>query len=165
MTTRLVPVLLVFSGLAAGCRPAEPEADPRDALIGTWEITGEAGTLNRNGQRYHFADDGSLQITRPRPLGPTTTINAAYDFDSDSTIQIRSEFDAETVVPVVRGDTLLLRPLGTGEPMRLVRVHDAAPPAPASPSTPPALQDSVYEPPADAPPGELPPAQPQTRTP
>lgn len=127
MTARLAPVLvLVLSGLAAGCRPAAPEPDPRDALVGVWEITGEAGTLNRNGQRYHFADDGSLQITRPRPLGPTTTIHASYTFLSDSTLEIRSEFDAETVAPVVRGDTLLLRPLSTGEPMRLVRV-----PAPA----------------------------------
>lgn len=136
MSVRLVPVLLFLAALAVGCRPAEPEADPRDALIGTWEVTGEAGTLNRNGQRYHFAEDGSLQITRPRPLGPTTTINAAYDFDSDSTVQIRSEFDAETVVPVVLGDTLLLRPLSTGEPMRLVRVPDAAPPEGQPPAQP-----------------------------
>lgn len=148
--------------LLVGCQPDEPEADPRDALIGTWEITGEAGTLNRNGQRYYFGDDGTLQITRPRPLGPSTTINAVYDFDTDSTIQIRSEFDAETLLPAVSGDTLVLRPLGTGQPMLLVRVADAAPPAtPAPLSTPPALQDSVYSPPSDAPLNELPPARPE----
>lgn len=145
MTARLAAAVLVLSGLAAGCRPATPEPDPHDALVGTWEITGEAGTLNRNGQRYHFADDGSLQITRPRPLGPTTTIHASYAFVTDSTLEIRSEFDAETVAPVVRGDTLLLRPLGTGEPMRLVRIPETAS-VPAS--APPALpSDSAAVPP------------------
>lgn len=156
-------VAFAFLSLVVGCQPTEPEPDPHAALVGTWEIQGEAGTINRNGQRYYFGDDGTLQITRPRPLGPTTTINAAYDFDSDSTIQIRSEFDAETLVPVVNGDTLLLRPLGTGDTMTLVRIPDAAPPpTPAPVSTPPTLQDSVYSPPSDAPLDELPPAQPPT---
>ena len=135
MTARLATVL-VLAGLAAGCRPAAPAPDPQEALVGVWEITGEAGTLNRNGQRYHFADDGSLQITRPRPLGPTTTIHASYAFVTDSTLEIRSEFDAETVVPVVLGDTLLLRPLSTGQPKRLVRVPDAAPPEGQPPAQP-----------------------------
>lgn len=137
MTARLATVL-VLAGLAAGCRPAAPAPDPQEALVGVWEITGEAGTLNRNGQRYHFADDGSLQITRPRPLGPTTTIHASYAFVTDSTLEIRSEFDAETVAPVISGDTLYLRPLSTGEPMRLVRVPAAAP-ADSAAAPPPSL--------------------------
>lgn len=137
MTARLATVL-ALAGLAAGCRPAAPAPDPQEALVGVWEITGEAGTLNRNGQRYHFADDGSLQITRPRPLGPTTTIHASYAFVSDSTLEIRSEFDAETVAPVISGDTLYLRPLSTGEPMRLVRVPEAAP-ADSAVAPPPSL--------------------------
>lgn len=162
----LLALSLLSLGLLPGCRPAEPEPNPHAALIGTWEITGEAGTLNRNGQRYYFGDDGTLQITRPRPLGPMTTINAAYDFDTDSTIQIRSEFDAETLIPVFQGDTLLLRPLGTGDPMTLVRIPDAAPPpTPAPVSTPPALQDSIYSPPSDAPLDELPPARSQEQPP
>lgn len=165
MIARLASSLLVL-GLLAGCRPDEPAPDPQASLVGTWEITGEAGTLNRNGQRYHFAEDGSLQITRPRPLGPTTTINAAYDFVNDSTLQIRSEFDAERLLPVFRGDTLLLRPLGTGEPMLLVRIADAAPPAtPAPLATPPSGTDSVYSPPPDAPLDELPPARSQGESP
>lgn len=139
MPVRSLVTTLLLGGLAVGCRPAEPEptADPRDALVGTWEITGEAGTLNRNGQRYRFADDGSLEITRPRPLGPTTTIHARYAFVSDSTLEIRSEFDADTLAPAIRGDTLLLRPLRTGEPMLLLRVPDTTPPtAPAAPTSP-----------------------------
>lgn len=146
------------AALLTGCAKDEDvPTDPRAVLVGTWEITGEAGTLNRNGQRYVFAEDGSLQIARPRPLGPTSTINAAYDFIDDSTLQIRSEFDAENLVPTVRGDTLVLRPLGTGESMLLVRIPNAAPPPPA-PAPPPV--DSVYSPPSDAPLDELPPAQP-----
>lgn len=132
----LLVFAFVLTGLAAGCSPAEPEADPTAALLGTWEVTGEAGTLNRNGQRYHFAEDGSLQITRPRPLGPTTTLNATYAFVTDSTLEIRSEFDADTLLPVVRGDTLLLRPLRTGEPLLLRRVPDAAPPPTPAPPSP-----------------------------
>ena len=167
MSFRLAALLAVLAlSPLIGCQPTEAELDPGAALVGTWEIQGEAGTINRNGQRYHFGDDGTLQITRPRALGPTTTINAAYDFDTDSTIQIRSEFDAETLVPVLNGDTLILRPLGTGDPMMLVRIPDAAPPAtPAPVSTPPALQDSVYSPPSDAPLDELPPARPQGQEP
>ena len=148
--------LALVATVMTGCTQEEPPVDPATALIGTWEITGEAGSLNRNGQLYVFAENGSLQITRPRPLGPASTINAAYDFVDDSTLQIRSQFDAENVVPVVRGDTLLLRPLGTGEALLLVRVPDA-PPVPPAPPPPPA--DSVYSPPMDAPLDELPPAQ------
>jgi hypothetical protein len=147
----------LVAALFAGCAPDAPPVDPTTALIGTWEVTGEAGSINRNGQLYVFADDGSLQITRPRPLGPASTINAAYDFIDDSTLQIRSQFDAENLVPVVRGDTLLLRPLGTGDPLLLVRLIDAPPVPPAPP--PPPLTDSVYSPPMDAPLDELPPAQ------
>lgn len=139
MTARLLMTALVLSGFAIGCSPAEPEPVPEDpaaALVGTWEITGEAGTINRNGQRYRFAADGSLEITRPRPLGPTTTIAASYAFVSDSALEIRSEFDADTLAPFVRGDTLLLRPLRTGEPLLLLRVPDP-PPAPATTNAPP----------------------------
>ena len=153
----LLLLALVAPLLVAGCAQEAPPVDPTASLIGTWEITGEAGSLNRNGQLYVFAEGGSLQITRPRPLGPASTINAAYDFIDDSTLQIRSQFDAENLVPVVRGDTLLLRPLGTGEPMLLVRRVDAPPVPPAPP--PPPLTDSVYSPPMDAPLDELPPAQ------
>ena len=137
----LLAFAFALAGLVAGCNPAEPEPppDPAAALLGVWEVTGEAGTLNRNGQRYRFADDGSLEITRPRPLGPTTTIAASYAFVTDSTLEIRSEFDADTLLPVVRGDTLLLRPLRTGEPMLLRRIAEKAPsPTPAPISTQPA---------------------------
>lgn len=151
----LLPLALI-AVLLTGCAQEAPPTDPAAALIGTWEITGEAGSLNRNGQLYVFAEGGSLQITRPRPLGPASTINAAYDFIDDSTLQIRSQFDAENLVPVVRGDTLMLRPLGTGEAMLLVRILDA-PPVPPAPPPPPV--DSVYSPPMDAPLDELPPAQ------
>jgi hypothetical protein len=151
-----VLALALAAALLPGCAEDEAPVDPSAALIGTWEITGEAGSLNRNGQLYVFAEDGSLQITRPRPLGPASTINAAYDFIDDSTLQIRSQFDAENLVPVVRGDSLLLRPLGTGEPLLLVRIADA-PPVPPAPPPPPV--DSVYSPPMDAPLDELPPAQ------
>lgn len=145
--------------LLPGCGPSEePPADPRAALVGTWEISGEAGSLNRNGHLYVFAEDGSLQITRPRPLGPASTINAAYDFVNDSTLQIRSEFDAENYIPILRGDSLLLRPIGTGEPMLFVRVLDPEPVPPAPTPAPPT--DSVYSPPPDAPLDELPPARP-----
>ncbi|MEP0549009.1 MAG: hypothetical protein ABJF88_18895 [Rhodothermales bacterium] len=154
--------LALAAALMPGCAQDEPPVDPAAALVGTWEITGEAGTLNRNGQLYVFAENGSLQITRPRPLGPASTINAAYDFIDDSTLQIRSQFDAENLIPVVRGDTLLLRPLGTGEPMLLVRLVDAPPVPPAPPPPPP---DSVYSPPLDAPLDELPPAQPPAQPP
>jgi hypothetical protein len=142
----------------AGCGGQEDApADPAAALIGTWEVTGETGTFNRNGQLYIFGDDGTLRITRPRPLGPASTINAAYDFIDDSTLQIRSEFDAENLLPTVRGDSLLLRPLGTGEPLLLVRTSEAAPPPAPLPTPTPA--ESVYSPPPDAPLEELPPAQ------
>jgi hypothetical protein len=154
-----VSLLLAAVALAvAGCAEEAPPPDPAAVLVGTWEVTGEAGTFNRNGQLYIFGDDGTLRITRPRPLGPASTINAAYDFVNDTTLQIRSEFDAENLVPVVRGDTLLLQPLGTGDPMLLVRTDDSPPP-PAPPLDPEPL-DSVYTPPPDAPLDELPPAQP-----
>lgn len=151
-------VALTLAALAlAGCAEEPPPPDPSAALVGTWEVTGEAGTFNRNGQLYVFGDDGTLLITRPRPLGPASTIHAAYDFVDDSTLQIRSEFDAENLVPVVRGDSLLLRPLGTGEPLLLVRTEEAPPPPAPLPTPDPA--DSVYDPPPDAPLDELPPAQ------
>ena len=148
-------VALSAALLFAGCSEEAPSLDPAASLIGTWEVTGEDGAFfNRNGQLYIFGDDGSLRITRSRPLGPASTINAAYDFVDDSTLQIRSEFDSESLIPTIRGDSLLLRPLGTGEALVLVRSDAEPPPAPA----PPPL-DSVYSPPLDAPLEELPPAQ------
>ncbi len=143
--------------LAACARDQAPPPDPAAMLVGTWEVTGEAGTFNRNGQRYSFGGDGVLQISRPRALGPTSTINAAYDFLDDSTLQIRTEFDAENLLPTMRGDSLLLRPLGTGDPLLLVRISDATPATTPAPLTRPV--DSVYSPPPDAPLDELPPAQ------
>lgn len=150
--------VLLATVVLAACATEEPPPDPTASLIGTWEVTGEVGTFNRNGQRYIFGSDGALQITRPRALGPASTINAAYDFVNDSTLQIRTEFDAEQLMPTVRGDSLLLRPLGTGDPLLLVRVSDATPAATPAPVALPV--DSVYSPPLDAPLDELPPAQP-----
>jgi hypothetical protein len=148
-------VALAAALLLAGCAEEAPPPDPAAALVGVWEVTGEAGPFfNRNGQLYIFGDDGSLRITRSRPLGPASTINAAYDFIDDSTLQIRSEFDSENLVPALHGDTLLLRPLGTGDALMLVRSDAEPPPAPA-----PAPPDSVYSPPPDAPLDELPPAR------
>ncbi len=143
--------------LLAACAAEDPPAPDDAPLVGTWEVTGDAGSFNRNGQRYIFGGDGTLQISRPRSLGPASTINAAYDFVDDSTLQIRTEFDAETLRPTLRGDSLLLRPLGTGDPLLLVRISDATPaPTPAPVARP---VDSVYSPPMDAPLDELPPAQ------
>lgn len=158
LVPRALAALVAVALVLTGCGEEEaPPPDPAAALVGTWEVTGEAGTFNRNGQLYIFSDDGSLRITRPRPLGPASTINAAYDFIDDSTLQIRSEFDAENLVPTVRGDSLLLQPLGTGDPLLLVRTDDSPPPpAPPLNSEP---VDSVYTPPPDAPLDELPPAR------
>ncbi len=153
----LVPLALAALVLAGCGGEHDAPADPAAALVGTWEVTGEAGTFNRNGQLYIFGEDGTLRITRSRPLGPASTINAAYDFVNDSTLQIRSEFDAENLIPIVRGDSLLLRPTeSTGEPMLLVRTAEDPPPALAPPPEP---VDSVYSPPPDAPLDELPAAR------
>ncbi len=151
-------VVIFATAVLAACATNEPPPNPAAALVGTWEITGEAGTFNRNGQRYIFGEDGVLQITRPRALGPASTINAAYDFVNDSTLQIRTEFDSEQLLPIVRGDSLLLRSLGTGDPLLLVRVSSETPAATPAPVALPV--DSVYSPPPDAPLDELPPAQP-----
>ncbi len=153
----LAVALVAAAALAACAAEQPPPLDPAAALIGTWEVTGEAGSFNRNGQRYVFGERGVLQITRPLSLGPASTIDAAYDFVGDSTLLIRTEFGAEQFEPTVRGDSLLLRPLGTGDPRLLVRVSDETPTATPAPVALPV--DSVYSPPPDAPLDELPPAQ------
>ncbi|MEM1043156.1 MAG: hypothetical protein AAGI91_11060 [Bacteroidota bacterium] len=155
--SRALALALFATAALAACATEDAPPDPAALLVGTWEVTGEAGTFNRNGQRYIFGGDGVLQITRPRALGPASTINAAYDFVDDSTLQIRTEFDAEQLRPTVRTDSLLLRPLGTGDPLLLVRVSDDTPAATPAPVALPV--DSVYSPPPDAPLDELPPAQ------
>jgi hypothetical protein len=144
--------------LLAGCgsdEPASPEGNGLD-LTGTWEIVDEPDQpLSRSGQRYTFAPDSTLRIFRPRTLGPASTIYAVYDFVGD-TLAIRSEFDAELLLPSLANDTLVLEPVGGGRAMVLVRREDAPEPAPPpQPEAPGA--DGVYSPPADVPPEEMPP--------
>lgn len=145
---------VILGGSAAvltGC--ADDAAHSTVDLVGTWEVTGEAGTLNRNGTRYTFAEDSTLRIFRPRALGPSSTILAVYDFSGD-TLVIRSQFDAELLLPRVSGDTLVLTSLGSGDPMMLVRRdEEAAPSVPAPPAQPPTpvTGDTVDFPPPNAP--------------
>ncbi len=151
----LLPLLaLAGAVLAAGCGSDDEPAPAGPSLTGTWEVTGDGESpISRNGQRYTFAADSTLRIYRPRPLGPASTIFAVYDFRED-TLVIRSEFDAEMLLPELRGDTLTLTPLGSGTPMVLIRTAEEAPAAPAPTARPPG-SDSLYSPPSDAPIEEL----------
>ena len=145
----------------AGCGGEDDaaELDRIEALVGTWEVTGETGQLNRNGLRYTFDADSTLRTTRPRPLGPASTTLATFDFSGD-TLVIRGPFDAELFLPDVGPDTLVLTPLGSGDPMTLVRVEETAaapPPRPSVPPPVPAAGDTVdFPPPTD--PAEQPPS-------
>lgn len=143
--------------LAVGCAPdvEEETAPTAPDITGTWEVVDEPDQpFSRAGQRYTFAPDSTLRIFRPRPLGPASTIFAVYDFRGD-TLAIRSEFDAELLLPAVHADTLLLEPVGGGRSLTLVRVADAAPVSPPPPQDPPG-NGGVYTPPADVPPEDLP---------
>lgn len=146
-----VAVLLV-AGVLVSCRPDPPEQPPID-LVGTWEVLDDPTLpLTRHGQRYTFTADSTVRIFRPRTLGPVSTLLATYDFAGDTLI-IRSEFDAEMLLPSLSGDTLTLDPLGGSRPIRLVRVDTPVPTATATP--PPGAYDPVYTPPSDVPPEDL----------
>lgn len=154
---RLALPLALAALLLAGCgsdESAAPDSDGFD-LTGTWEIVDEPDQpLSRAGQRYTFAPDSTLRIFRPRTLGPASTIYAVYDFIGD-TLAIRSEFDAELLLPSLSNDTLVLAPVAGGRPIMLVRSEDQVetgpPPQPEAPGA-----DGVYSPPADVPPEDMP---------
>jgi len=156
-TTWSLTMLAATLLLLAGCAPAteqEPEPTTPD-ILGTWEVVDEPDQpFSRAGQRYTFAADSTLRIFRPRPLGPASTIFAVYDFRGD-TLAIRSEFDAELLLPEISADTLILEPVGGGRSLILVRVADAGPVAPPPAQDPPG-EGGVYSPPADVPPEDQP---------
>jgi hypothetical protein len=157
-TPRLLAVALLLGLLAAGCRP-EPVGGPTGPsidLTGTWEVTDETDLpVNRSGQLYAFAADSTLQIYRPRSLGPASSILAVYDLHGDTLI-IRSEFDAELLLVDLQGDTLHLAPVGSGRRMTLIRTQDRSPSMPPTSPTAPDTTAPVYDPPGDVAPEDRP---------
>ncbi len=150
-------LLLLAALLVAACGNGETEEVPDSTtdIVGTWEVVDEPDLpFSRSGQRYTFSADSTLRIYRPRTLGPASTIMAVYDFHGD-TLAIRSEFDAEQLLPTLANDTLVLWPVGTGRVMTLVRVADGEGPEMAPPPTPTG-DGPVYSPPADVPPEDMP---------
>lgn len=143
--------------ILAACGPSENQENTlHHEIRGTWEVVDEIDQpVSRNGQRYTFEEDGTLRIFRPRPLGPTSTIFAVYDFIGD-TLSIRSDFDAGLHVSTIVNDTLILAPIGTGRPLILIRTDDRPVGAAPLPAPPVATEGDVYTPPRDAPEDELP---------
>lgn len=152
---RLIFVLTLALMLAACGSSENQETSLQSEIYGTWEVVDEVDQpVSRNGQRYTFEEDGTLRIFRPRPLGPTSTIFAVYDFHGD-TLSIRSDFDSGLHVSTIVNDTLILAPIGTGRPLILIRTDDR--PVEAAPPLPPrATEGDEYSPPMDAPEDELP---------
>jgi len=144
--------------LLAACAPDrgdDPNVTPSVDLTGTWEVVDEGDQpLSRAGQRYTFAADSTLRIFRPRSLGPASTIFAVYDFIGD-TLAIRSEFDAEYLLPELRNDTLVLHPVGAGRALTLVHIGEGET-APPPPQPAPPGADGDYVPPGDLPPEQMP---------
>jgi hypothetical protein len=155
---RLLAATLLLGLFAAGCRP-EPvsgPAGPTIDLTGTWEVTDETDLpVNRSGQLYTFAADSTLQIYRPRSLGPASSILAVYDLHGDTLI-IRSEFDAELLLVDLQGDTLHLAPVGSSRLMTLIRAEDRSPSVPPTGPTAPDTTSPVYDPPGDVAPEDRP---------
>ena len=153
---RLILALTTTLLLTACGSSDDQEISLQSEIYGTWEVVEEADQpVSRNGQRYTFEEDGTLRIFRPRPLGPTSTILAVYDFNGD-TLSIRSDCDAGLHVSTIVNDTLVLAPIGTGRPLILVRTDDRPVGAAPLPPPPVATEDNVYTPPPDAPVDELP---------
>jgi len=152
--------LAAFLGLsllvaACGGERTAPVAPGLD-LTGAWEVTDETDLpVSRSGQLYTFNPDSTLQIYRPRSLGPASAILAVYDLHGDTLI-IRSEFDAELLIADLRGDTLHLAPVGSGRRMTLVRAPERTPSLPPPTAPAPDTTGVVYDPPADVPPEDLP---------
>jgi hypothetical protein len=159
--------LLLLAALLLGCPARDADTGERihTEIVGTWEVVdepetplaGEAGPrpFTAEGHRYLFAADSTLQIYRPRTLGPASTIFAVYDFRGD-TLVIMSQFDSGYYLPHVSNDTLYLTPADAGRPMALVRVESAAPRVDPPPAEIPG-EGGDYTPPSDLPPEEMPP--------